>query len=146
MLKRIVLRFVFLVVFSGIITFLFILFPGILYSGYSTNSDVSIYHSHEYDPALASQIAEAKSIVSASEFYNKDMKMEVCLNDGSFYPELIRLIRGSAFAWGFYNKVILQGNADYKNNFVELNNYKWKMSDLLAHEMVHCIQYDHLGL
>jgi hypothetical protein len=39
----------------------------------------------------------------------------------------------------------MQGNADFKDNFVELNSYKWNAAQLLAHEMVHCLQYNKLG-
>jgi hypothetical protein len=33
-----------------------------------------------------------------------------------------------------------------KANFVELNGYKWNLTQLLAHEMTHCLQFDELGL
>ena len=70
----------------------------------------------------------------------------ICLNDGSNYPKLMQTIRGKAFAWGFYDKVVLQGTANYNYNYVELNGYKWNLTQLLAHEMTHCLQFDKLGL
>lgn len=68
------------------------------------------------------------------------------MNDGSVYPTLIRKLRGRAFAWGFYDKVVLQGKMNEKGNYLELNGYKWNLIQLLAHEMTHCVQYDKLGL
>jgi hypothetical protein len=61
------------------------------------------------------------------------------------YPRLLSLLRGRAFAWGFYDKVVLQGNPGYEKNFVELNGYQWNLSQLLAHEMVHCLQFEKYG-
>ena len=58
----------------------------------------------------------------------------------------MQAIRGKAFAWGFYDKVILQGIANYNDNYVELNSYKWNLTQLLAHEMTHCLQFEKLGL
>ncbi len=56
------------------------------------------------------------------------------------------MLRGSAFAWGFYDKVVLMGNANYKDNYVELNGYKWNYTQLLAHEEIHCLQFHKFGL
>jgi len=39
----------------------------------------------------------------------------------------------------------MQGNTDYANNTVELNGYTWNLTQLLAHEAAHCMQYDQLG-
>jgi hypothetical protein len=78
--------------------------------------------------------------------YEHPLKLDICLNDGSRYPDLIRAIRGPAFAWGFYDKVVLQGALNCAENYVELNGYKWNLTQLLAHEMTHCLQYERLGL
>jgi hypothetical protein len=39
----------------------------------------------------------------------------------------------------------MQGNANFKDNYVELNGYKWNLTQLVAHEMTHCLQFDKLG-
>jgi hypothetical protein len=78
--------------------------------------------------------------------YEHPLKLDICLNDGSRYPDLIRAIRGPAFAWGFYDKVVLQCALNCAENYVELNGYKWNLTQLLAHEMTHCLQYERLGL
>ena len=35
----------------------------------------------------------------------------------------------------FIIKVVLQGTANYKDNYLELNGYKWNLTELLAHEL-----------
>jgi hypothetical protein len=85
-------------------------------------------------------------LLSKSEYYRNDFELDVCLNDGSVYPSIIHCLRGDAFAWGFYNKVVMQGEIDYNKNVVILNGYKWNLTELLAHEMVHCVQFDRFGI
>lgn len=33
-----------------------------------------------------------------------------------------------------------------EENTLELNGYKWNLTQLLAHEMIHCLQFDKYGL
>jgi hypothetical protein len=72
-------------------------------------------------------------------------KLDICLNDGSLYPLLMEKLRGQAFALGFYDKVVLMSNANYKDNFVELNGNKWNFTQLIAHEETHCLQFHKFG-
>ncbi len=124
-----------------------VLNPTILYANETRHNNFTIYHNEAIDGSLISSLDEAENLVSKSEFYRPEITLDICLNDGNqLYPTLIQKLRGKAFAWGFYDKVVMQGNADYPGNFVELNGYKWNMTQLFAHEMVHCIQFDHLGL
>ena len=61
-------------------------------------------------------------------------------------PHNHKSFKGTCICLGFYNKVILQGNANITGNYVELRGYKWNLTQLLVHEMTHCFQYDKLGL
>jgi len=119
--------------------------PILTYANKTTHNNLTVFHNKTLDPTLLTKLDQATELLKASEFYNPDLHLDICLNDGSKYPKLIRAIRGQAFAWGFYNKVVLQGNANYNENYVELNGYKWNLTQLLAHEMTHCLQFDKLG-
>lgn len=120
--------------------------PILTYANKTTQNNTTIYHNNSFDPLLALYLDKATELLKTSEFYNDKLKLDICLNDGSQYPNIIRAIRGQAFAWGFYNKVVLQGTMNCKENYVELNDYKWNLTQLLAHEMTHCLQFDKLGL
>ncbi len=122
-----------------------ILNPILTYANKTTHSNYFIYHDKPLDATLIIKVNEANELLKTSEFYNFHLKLDICLNDGSNYPKLIHALRGQAFAWGFYNKVVLQGTANYKNNFIELNGYNWNLTQLLVHEMTHCLQFDKLG-
>jgi hypothetical protein len=123
-----------------------ILNPILTYANKTTQNNFTIYHNKPLDSSVIFKINESYEILKESEVYNENFKIDICLNDGSVYPRLIKVIRGQAFAWGFYNKVVLEGNANYNENYVELNGYKWNLTQLLAHEMIHCFQFDKFGI
>lgn len=123
-----------------------ILNPILSYANKTTYKNFTIYHNKPVDNPMFRKLDNAEQLLTTSEFFNPKLKLDICLNDGSAYPALIQKIRGQAFAWGFYNKVVLQGKANYTSNYVELNGYKWNLTQLLAHEMTHCLQFDKLGL
>lgn len=122
-----------------------VLNPSLTYANRTTHGNLVVYSQHPADPLLFPVLDNAMTVVKSSEWYRPDLKLEICLNDGSIYPKLIAQLRGRAFAWGFYDKVVLQGAANVATNRLALNGYEWNLTQLLAHEMVHCIQFDKLG-
>ena len=122
-----------------------ILNPILIYANKTTHNNFTVFYNKTLDPTLLTKLDQASELLKGSEFYNPKLHLEICLNDGSKYPKLIRTIRGQAFGWGFYDKVVMQGNANFKDNYVELNGYKWNLTQLIAHEMTHCLQFDKLG-
>jgi hypothetical protein len=122
-----------------------VLNPILTYANKTTHNKYDIFHSKPLDSTLLTNLDQAAELLETSEFYNPKLHLDICLNDDSKYPKLIRTLRGQAFAWGFYDKVVLQGIANYQDNYIELNGYKWNLTQLLAHEMTHCLQFDKLG-
>ena len=122
-----------------------VLNPILTYANKTTHNNLTVFHNKTFDARLLTKLDQATELLKASEFYNPKLHLDICLNDGSKYPKLIRAIRGQAFAWGFYDKVVMQGVANYQDNYIELNGYKWNLTQLLAHEMTHCLQFDKLG-
>ena len=129
----------------GGILLVIILSPILTYANKTTHNNYTIFHSKILDPTLKTILDQATELIKSSEFYNPNLQIDICINDGSTYPELLQAFRGQAFAWGFYNKVVLQGTANFNNNYLELNGYRWNATQLLAHEMTHCLQFDKLG-
>jgi hypothetical protein len=122
-----------------------VLNPVLTYANKKDCGNFTIYYSSTLHPAFIEYLDEATALIKKSELYDGNIKLDICLNDGSNYPSLIKAIQGPAFAYGFYNKVVLQGTMNCNGNNVELNGYKWNLTQLLAHEMVHCLQYSKLG-
>jgi hypothetical protein len=130
---------------AAILLLIYILNPGISYSHKTAQNNSIIFYNTSLAPELNSELDQATILLKTSELYDPELHFQICLNDGNKYPALMRMIRGEAFAWGFYNKVVLQGNAHYDSNYVELNGYTWNLTQLLAHEMVHCMQFNKYG-
>lgn len=144
-LKKWVLRLTAcLLVITGLLLII-VLNPVLLYANKTKHANHILFHNQQMDPAFITALDEADLLVSGSECYNPQLQLDICLNDGASYPGLIKFLHGPAFAFGFYNKVVLQGRADAANNYVELNGYRWNLTQLLAHEMTHCLQFDKLG-
>ena len=144
-IKRWTLRLTVTSLFISGLLLVIILNPILMYANKTTHNNFKIFHDKPLDPTLIVKLDQAAELLKASEFYNSKLQLDICLNDGSKYPKLIQILRGQAFGWGFYNKVIIQGNTNFKDNYVELNGYKWNLAQLLAHEMTHCLQFDRLG-
>lgn len=143
--KKWALRLIATGVFITTLLLIIILNPILTYANKTTYNNYAVFHSKPFDPALTITLDDATELLQRSEFYNPKLQIDVCLNDGSKYPKLVQALRGQAFAWGFYNKVVLQGTANFKDNYIELNGYKWNLTQLLSHEMIHCLQFDNLG-
>jgi hypothetical protein len=123
-----------------------VLNPGLSYAHSTKYSQFTIYHNKPVDPAFENILHHARALSATGSYFNPALHLDVCLNDGSRYPGLIRCMQGEAFAWGFYNKVVLSGEAHFSENYVSLNGYRWNATQLLAHEMTHCYQFSKRGL
>ena len=131
--------------FSGLLLVI-VLNPILTYANKTTHNNYTIFHNKQLDQTLTIKLDQAADLLKISEFYKSKLQLDICLNDGSKYPKFMETIRGRAFAWGFYNKVVLHGSANFIDDYVELDGYKWNLTQLLAHEMTHCLQFDKLGL
>lgn len=139
------LRFISITILFLVSLIVIVLNPALLYAHHIVHQNYTVYHSAQLEAETFSRIDAATELLKKGELYDPNYKIDICLNDGSLYPTLMRWLRGPAFAWGFYNKVVLQGDANFQENFVELNRYKWNLTQLIAHEAIHCLQYNRFG-
>jgi hypothetical protein len=123
-----------------------VLNPSLTYANRTTHGNFVVYSQYPTGSQFFPVLDSAAALIKKSEWYRPNLKLDICLNDGSAYPKIMAQLRGRAFAWGFYDKVVLQGSANYAGNRLALNGYEWNLTQLLAHEMVHCVQFDRLGL
>ncbi|RZJ90102.1 MAG: hypothetical protein EOO60_09320 [Hymenobacter sp.] len=126
--------------------FALLLNPGVLYAHQTTTRQYTIYHNQPLDPVLVQRVAQARHLDQASEMFAKNLRLEICLNDGSWYPRLVQTVWSPAFAWSFHNKVVLNGEVNAIANRLTFRTYTLNLTALLAHEMTHCYQFHHQGL
>ncbi|MBK8855962.1 MAG: hypothetical protein IPN10_18115 [Saprospiraceae bacterium] len=122
-----------------------VLNPGLMYANKTKHRNYSIYHNNPLDPSTLVRLEEVTDLVKRCEWNNPELPLGICLNDDSMYPKIIKTLLGEAFARGFYNKVVIHGTTNFKEDYVELHGYKWNLTQLLAHEIIHCLQYAQLG-
>jgi len=123
-----------------------VLNPQLLYANKSIDGNYTIYHQQPLDPSFIARLNNADKLLRSGELYNSSLKLSVCINDGSYYPELMQTIRGAAFGWGFGDKIVLAGNMNAGADYVEINGFKWNLTELIAHEATHCLQFNKYGL
>ena len=119
--------------------------PILSYGNKTTYQQYRVYHNKPIGDQFRPMLDEVTGLLKKSEFYNPEMNNDICLNDGSNYPFLVEKINGRAFARGFYNKVVIQAKTNLAQNYAVIDEYRWNLTRLLAHEMVHCMQFDRLG-
>ena len=134
-----------LVLIAGLLL-LIVFNPYISYGRKTTTAHFNIYHKQPLDPSLPATLETARLLLKVSEFNNPDLRFDICLNDGALYPGIVRSIQGDAFAWGFYDKVVVGSTINYREGIAEFHGYRWNLTQLFAHEMTHCLQFDKLGL
>jgi len=122
-----------------------VLNPGLLYADKTLVANYTIYHDAPIDPTFQLRINEATASLKRSELYDPQLKIDICLNDGSVYPAILKWFQGAAFGYGFYNKVVLMGDINSKENYTKIHIYTYNLSQLLAHEMTHCMQFNKIG-
>ncbi|MBD0400850.1 hypothetical protein [Flammeovirga sp. EKP202] len=136
-----------LLCFVSIISILFLMsFPQILYAKRTQVGNYIIYHENDLNQYFYQRLHNVDSVFRGSELYNDQLKLEICLSDGTAYPTLMKMIWGDAFGWGMNTIATVNGNINFQENTIELHGYKWNFEQLLLHELTHCLQFNALGI
>jgi hypothetical protein len=126
---------------------LFILNPILLYANKTSVGNYSIYHNKPLDKNLQNQLQQSTSIVKASELYNTELKIDICVKDGSKYPSLIETVLGRDPLTTFSNKIVFTGDeVNYDSNYIKFEGHKLNLTELLSHVQVHCLEFKKYGL
>jgi len=123
-----------------------IIWPGLTYAHRSKYKQFSIYHNSDLPQGFYKSLDSAQQTVSKCEVFDTNLKIEICLADGSKYTSIAKAIRPPGFAWSLGNKVVLLTPGNFKGNYIDINGYKWNLIQLIAHEMTHCYQLHYLGI
>ncbi len=145
MIKKWVLRITFVALISIVTIVLTILNPGVLYANKTEFGNFTVYHNSELSGDFETLINDAHQSLKKSELYDDDFKIRMCLNDGSYYPAFVEMLFGRAFGWGGHNLTVFYGEANYEENYTEINGYRWNLKQLFAHELTHCYQVNYFG-
>lgn len=123
-----------------------VLNPSLLYANKTSFGNFNIFHNSPIDSILVVRLNEANEIIKQSELFDANLKYDICLNDGSPYPALIKTILDEPIGTTFYNKIVFLGTISFKENYGLEGKNKWNMTDLIAHSLTHCLQFKKQGL
>lgn len=148
-IKKVLSRLFFSLLFCIGLLILFVFNPSFLYAKETKYKNFTIYHNREIGDDLKIMIDTCFSSLDKSEFFNKELHINICLNDGSKYPWLIEKLFGPDVMRSFANNTVIQADVfDYINNklvFTGWSDGTFKASQWLAHSFTHCLQYRRLG-
>jgi len=140
-----------LAVLTGILTIaVIILFPQRLFANNITYKKFSVYANGKIDDAIKIVLDSALVLVQKSELYDPNYEYNIILCNNSFYNKIDNEILGTGpSARSRLHNVIIKIRIDPKNNLAfptfhtacEVN-----LTELLAHEMVHCLQAHRYGI
>jgi hypothetical protein len=122
-----------------------ILNPSFLYAHKTTVDNYNIYHNKPIDSIVLVRLTESTKIIKSSELFDPNLKYDICLDDGSWYPPLIKTIFREPLGNTFYNKIVFWGAVNFKENFGFDGTNKWNMTQLIAHTQTHCLQFNKYG-
>jgi hypothetical protein len=133
-----------LMLFIGFIALM--LNPQVLYAKKLSRKQVTVHYQQRYPASFDRSVDQALALVKQSELQDSSFRFHVFLNDGLSVAPVLKKILGDAFAWGYYNNVVLSGKLDETNQFIGLNGYNRHLARTLAHEMIHGLQAHKFGL
>ncbi|HTA82072.1 MAG TPA: hypothetical protein VK783_04015 [Bacteroidia bacterium] len=131
--------------FFVILLITFILNPSLLYAHKTIVGICNIYHNGPLDSIVLVRLNDAIEISKSSELYDPHLQYDICLDDGSLYPALIRKFIDDDFSATFYNKTVFWGTFSFKDNYGVQDGHKWNLTQSTAHGFIHCQQFNKLG-
>lgn len=145
-IKRSLMGISFLLVLT-IGTFMLCLFnPQLMYASSTEHNSFTIHHNEPIQVGFVEALDEAYEVIQSSELFSSDMHFNICLNDGGYYYNLHETFRGQAFGYGFSDIVCLGGALHAEEGYAQIHQSRWGLVDLLAHEMTHCMEFQHKGI
>ncbi|MEM7658584.1 MAG: hypothetical protein AAF399_20840 [Bacteroidota bacterium] len=119
--------------------------PGWWYDQETTLGGLRVHHLQDLNETWAAVIDSAVALVKTSELYDSDWPLHLCLDDGSPLPKWWNRMMGPAFGFGYANIVVLGSEAKPEENQAWYADRLWELDRLLAHEMIHCYQFNAFG-
>lgn len=146
-IKKTVLGCLSVLAVSVFIWVFLLLNPKFSYAHTTEFDQVTVFHNQELEANTEQIINDAIAILKTSELYNNEIQLQLCFNDGSYYPYLDPLV-GGPLAYALLDKTIIKNSQpSFEKNIVEaqwaINDYEYRtfnLTKLLAHEFVHNLQ------
>lgn len=144
--KKILFNLATILTFCFGLLVLFMLNPSLSYAHQTTYKNITIYHNQPLSPTWESIIDTSLAAIEETALYHKNLKIDLCLNDGSNYPNVIKSILGNDVFRAFANKVVDLSEATNEYNRIQAWDEKLKTTQFLTHALIHNLQFKYHGL
>ncbi|GAB5526701.1 MAG: hypothetical protein Roseis2KO_45730 [Roseivirga sp.] len=123
-----------------------LIFPSWLY-GYETDlGQVQVYHQKPLPGGFEEVVKESLAIIKKSELYTPAFYSELCLNDGSLYPKLVKATLGDDVFRAFAQKAVMLGEFSADSRSIQAWGRELSTVQFLSHAFVHNLQYEYHGV
>ncbi|MFK7950943.1 MAG: collagenase [Saprospiraceae bacterium] len=133
---------------SFLIWLILLLNPSLMYGNHTDVGKVRIHHNETLTSEMTMIVEQSIELVKKSELYDADKRVDLCLNESKYVYLLQRLSHGGIAAT-LLNNVGIFVDINPAENYAfwrwEINDNelrKWKLTELIAHEMTHAYQYN----
>ena len=147
-IKKILISCLSILGLSLVLWLTFLFNPSLSYAHKTEFGQITVYHNQALATNTENILNDAFSIIKTADLFDPNIQLDLCLNDGTFYPELWPL--KGATAYSFLDKGIIYASQPNFNQ--NITSFKWAVNGfeprtfnltwLLAHEFTHCLQYN----
>lgn len=134
----------FFVLFSGLVTIM--LFPQPLFAHKLEYKKFNVYSDELLDKNIEVILNNAYNLVEQSELQDKNYQYNVFLSLDNIYNRIEDLQGKGPAARATAGHIVFKVRVDIDNNKAFGSRSKMNLTELLTHEMVHCLQANKLGL
>lgn len=82
-----------------------ILYPSLLYANKTLLGSYTVYHNLPLSKDFTLRLTEANELLQSSELYDQQIKLDICVNDGSYYSTFMQNLRGQDSHGAFTTKL-----------------------------------------
>ncbi|MEO0468049.1 MAG: hypothetical protein AAF206_00405 [Bacteroidota bacterium] len=129
--------------FALILLIGFLLSPSLSYAHQHQHGQVSIFHNQPIEVDLTDAIDQALCRIQTADLYDEDVRFKLALESEAFYPQLVKAILGDDVVKAFANQSVVL--AERRQNRFFWQGKKFLSAQLLAHALVHNLQFRHHG-
>jgi len=135
---------IFCVLISGLITI--VLFPQPLFANKLEYKKFKVYSDNIPDKSIEVVLNNAYNLVAQSELHDLNYQYDLFFSHDNIYNRIEDLQGKGPAARATAGNIVFKVRVDFENNRAYGPISKINLAEMLAHEMVHCLQANKLGL
>ena len=121
-----------------------VFFPAVSYAHETKVDEVTIYHNEPLPDHFLESVDESLQALKKTMLYRGPSTLDICVNDDSYYPGIIRALMGDDVFRAFANKSVMMGEFSGPDQ-MRIWGREVSITQFLTHAMIHNLQFEHHG-